>query len=61
MTAPETPPPVIPPAELAHWAATLRAVEETDRAAGRIDPAIANARAACNAAHAAANGRRSRG
>ena len=54
----EAPPPVIPPAELARWAATLRAVEETDKAAGRIDPAIANARAACNAAHAAANGRR---
>lgn len=53
----ETPPPVIPPAELALWAATIATAEECDKAAGKTDPAIVNARAACSAAFRA-NGRR---
>ena len=55
MASDQTPDVPIPPAELARWDATLTAVEETDLAAGRTDPAIALARAAFGRA----SGRRS--
>lgn len=53
----DAPPPVIPPAELARWDATIAAAEECDKAAGKTDPAIVNARAAFGRS-AAASGRR---
>lgn len=40
----------IPAVELDRWDATLHTAEECDKAAGKTDPAIVNARAAHSAA-----------
>jgi hypothetical protein len=48
----------IPPAELDRWDATIATAEECDKAAGKTDDAIVNARSAFGR-FATANGRRS--
>jgi hypothetical protein len=53
----DAPIPVIPPAELDRWDATLRTAEECDKAAGITDPGTVSARSAFGR-FAAANGRK---